>query len=72
MLYSLAHVLQLLSLCALEATSHSHQARAPQVLKLTHPRSQALQQEPTAVSSPGTTMKSSPCLLQLEKAYSQQ
>ena len=51
--------------CALEPMSHNYWARAPRALALQ-------QREATAMRSPCTATKSSPCSPQLEKAHVQQ
>ena len=58
--------------CALELTSHNYWACVPQLLKLAPLESVLHTREATTMRSLSTAMKSSPRLLQLEKARVQQ
>ena len=57
---------------ALEPASHNYRTPRATTTEACAPRARALQREATAVRSPRTAMKSSPRLLQLEKARAQQ
>ena len=61
--------------CTLEPMLWNYWAHKPQLLKTVHPRACAPQQKTakvSAVRSPSTTMKSSPCWLQVEKSHAGQ
>ena len=58
--------------CTLEPTSHNYWAHEPQLLSLCTYSPCFTAREATAMRSPRTAMKSSPCLPQLEKACMQQ
>ena len=58
--------------CALEPPSHNYWTHVPQLLKPTCLEPVLRNKRSHPVRSPRATMKSSPCLLQLEKAHAQQ
>ena len=58
--------------CALKPARHNYWARAPQLLRHTHLEPVLRNKKGTAMRSPRTATKSSPCSLQLEKARAQQ
>ena len=58
--------------CALESVSHNYWAHVPQLLKPAHLEPCSTAREATAMRSPRTAMKSTPCSALLEKALAQQ